>query len=65
MVRPEESLGKTIRVFYNGVDHPAVEGTLVAVCPEPVLVVDDAQGERHYFAASLRREVQHVEWLPA
>lgn len=65
MVRPEASVGKTVRVYYNGDDSPAVEGTLVAVCPEPVLIIDDAEGVRHYFAASLRREVQHVEWLPA
>src|SRR6185437_14203516 len=67
-MRPEDSLGKTIRVYYNGFgrdDDLAVEGMLIAVVPTPVIVVDDAQGERHYLSSTLRREVQHVEWLPA
>lgn len=58
-------LGETVRVYYNYADEPAVIGKLVAIVPEPVLVIDDEDGVRHHVASSLRIEVLHTEWRPA
>lgn len=60
-----ETLGETVRVYYTGDEHPIATGKLIAIIPEPVLVIEDEDGARHYHPSSLRREVQHSEWLPA
>lgn len=61
-MRHEHLLGETVRVL----DGPGVtvraEGKLIAIIPEPVLVIEDDEGNRHYESPNLPIFKRQVVW---
>lgn len=57
-----ELLGETVRIWDGPRLSVRAEGKLIAVIPEPVLVVEDVNGVRHYESPNLPIEVQETNW---
>lgn len=60
-----QHLGEQVRIWDGPKQYVRAQGKLIAVIPEPVLVVEDAEGKRYHESPSLAMDVQHTEWRRA